>query len=192
MRGRCPADTPTPALPRRDHARAPHTALDVATATVGTQRGQRATDHPRNRHFAASTVTTQRTNSLQQKLARPTVHRRPTMPVRHHLAAQRIQSMHAVPVCLDHVYPCSSCTPARHGDAITTPPLPSPVVHRNDPTTHRIARNVSEPGRLVTEPASHRHRHPYLCTQTTMPSRSTALAVQSCLMQTTLDRAHYF
>jgi hypothetical protein len=43
-------------------------------ATVGTQNGQRATNHPQTRHFAASTVTTQQTNSLQQKPARPTVH----------------------------------------------------------------------------------------------------------------------
>jgi hypothetical protein len=71
-------------------------------ATVGTQHGQRATDHPQTHHFAASTVTTQRVDSLKQKTPRPTVHRCPTMPVRRHLAAQRVQSVHAVPVRLDH------------------------------------------------------------------------------------------
>jgi hypothetical protein len=49
-------------------------------ATMGTQRGQRATDHPQTRHFAASTITTQRVDSLKKKTLRPTVHRRPTMP----------------------------------------------------------------------------------------------------------------
>jgi hypothetical protein len=70
-------------------------------ATVGTQHGQSHTDHPLTRHLTASTITNQRTNSLQQKTARPTVHRRPTMPVRCHLAAQRVQSVHAIPVRLD-------------------------------------------------------------------------------------------
>jgi hypothetical protein len=98
MRGRRAADIATLALPRRDRARPPHAALDVATATVGTQHGQHATDRPQTRHFAAITATTQRTNSLQQELARPTVHRRQTVPVRRHLAAQRVQSVHAVPV----------------------------------------------------------------------------------------------
>jgi hypothetical protein len=110
------------------------------------------------------------------------------MLVRHHLAAQRVQSVHAVPVRLDHAYPYSSRTPARHSDIVTMSPSPSPVVHRNDPAMHQIARNVSEPGRLATEPAS----HPYPCTQTTTPSRRTTLAVQSRPMQTTLDRAHCF
>jgi hypothetical protein len=71
-------------------------------AIVGTQRGQSRTDQPLTRHLAASTVTTQQTNSLKQKTARPTVHHRPSMPVRCHLAAQRVQSVHFVPVRLDH------------------------------------------------------------------------------------------
>jgi hypothetical protein len=98
MQRRHPADIATSAPPRRDRARAPHAALDVSPATVGTQCGQRTTDHPRTCHLAASTVTTQGTNSLQQKPARPTVHRRPAVLVRRHLATQSVQSVHAIPV----------------------------------------------------------------------------------------------
>jgi hypothetical protein len=65
------------------------------------QPGQRTTDRPQARHLAASTVTDQRINSLQQKTARPIVHRRPTLPARRHLAAQSVQSVHAVPVRCD-------------------------------------------------------------------------------------------
>jgi hypothetical protein len=180
MRRRRPANTLTLAPPRRDAARAPHAALDIAMATVGTQHGQSRTDHPLTRHLAASTVTTQWADSLKQKTARPTVHRRPSMPVRRHLAAQRIQSVHPVPVCLDHAWPRSAHTHAQHQAPDTTTPSPCLAVHWHALATHRLVSNVTEPDRLATEPASHRHRHPYPCTQPATPSRSTALAVQSC------------
>jgi hypothetical protein len=126
MRGCRPADTLTLAPPRRDLARAPYVALDVAMATVGTQRGQRATDHPQTRHLAANTVTNQRINSLQQKTARPTVHRHPTMPMRRHLAAQRVQSVHSVPVHSHTRRSRASHGHARRPAPDAEPPTPCP------------------------------------------------------------------
>jgi hypothetical protein len=72
--------------------------MAVAKPTVDTRPSQQATVHLTTRHLAASTITDQRIFSLQQKTARPIVHRWPTLPARRHLAAQSVQSVHAVPV----------------------------------------------------------------------------------------------
>jgi hypothetical protein len=66
-----------------------------------TQPSLHATDRLLSHHLATRPVSTPLINSLQQKTTRPTVHRRPTVPVRRHLAAQRVQSVHAVPVRRD-------------------------------------------------------------------------------------------
>jgi hypothetical protein len=48
-------------------------------ATVGTQLGQSRTDHLLTRHLAASTVSTQWTNSPSQLRSSVTVHAAPSM-----------------------------------------------------------------------------------------------------------------
>jgi hypothetical protein len=127
-------------------------------ATVGTRHGQRATDHPQTCHFAASTVTTLRVDSLKQKMPRLTVHHRPTIPVQRHLATQHVQSVHAVPipVRLDPAYPRSSRTSTRHGDIDALPPPPCIVVHRSDRAEPESDRVPTEPARVSTESRSHR------------------------------------
>jgi hypothetical protein len=77
MRGRRPADTLTPAPPRKDVAPTPHAALDVAMATGGTQRGQSSTDHPQTSHLAASPVLTPWINSPSRNRLSLPVHATP-------------------------------------------------------------------------------------------------------------------
>jgi hypothetical protein len=90
------------------------------------RHGQHSTDRFQARHLAASSVTDQRIFSLQLKTARPTVHRRPTVPVRCHLAAQRVQSVHrrsratAPPPAPLFMHTCTASS-QKHHDTIALP-----------------------------------------------------------------------
>jgi hypothetical protein len=83
-----------------------------------------------------------------------------------------------VPVHPDLAWPRSSRTPARHLEAVTIPPLPSPPVHHSLPTEHRIPRSFFEIGPLSRDSASHQHHLHVPWTQLTVPPRTAAHGTQ--------------